>query len=318
MKALITGITGQDGRYLAEHLLRLGYRVFGGYRRSSSSVVPESVEAVPLELTEYESIRRAIERVEPDEIYNLAAQSHVGESFGCPLYTGDVNHLGVLRLLECVRETSIRVYQASTSEMFGGGVGLTESSPFAPRSPYAVAKLAAHHACGVYRRAYGVRVSCGILFNHESPLRSTQFVTRKITSHLARNKPFTLANVTSRRDWGHAADYVRAMHLMLQNDPDDFVIATGESHTVEEFVEEAEKHVSWAASYRVVRAEERPWDVTELEGDPSKAREKLGWTPMYDFSGLVKDMMDADAALGVREVEIGGEEKRGSKVVAIR
>jgi GDPmannose 4,6-dehydratase len=293
-RALITGITGQDGRYLAEHLQRLGYRVFGGYRRSSQVQVPDTAEAVPMELTEYESIRRAIERVKPDEIYNLAAQSHVGESFGCPLYTSDVNHLGVLRLLECVRETSIRVYQASTSEMYGGGRGLVETSLFAPRSPYAVAKLAAHHACGVYRKSYGVRVSCGILFNHESPLRGREFVTRKITSHLAQNKPFTLANVTSRRDWGHAADYVRAMHLMLQSEPDDFVVATGESHTVLEFVEEAEKHVPWVASYKVVEAQERPWDVTELEGDPTKAKEKLGWTPMYDFSGLVKDMMDSD------------------------
>jgi GDPmannose 4,6-dehydratase len=294
MKALITGVTGQDGRYLAEHLLRLGYRVFGGYRRSSQVLVPESVEAVPFEITEYESVRRAVERVEPDEIYNLAAQSHVGESFGCPLYTADVNHLGVLRILEVVRGTSIRLYQASTSEMYGGGRALDEESRFAPRSPYAVAKLAAHHACGLYRRAYGVGVSCGVLFNHESPRRGREFVTRKITSHLAQNKPFTLANVTSRRDWGHAADYVRAMHLMLQNEPDDFVVATGESHTVLEFVREAEKHVPWVASYKVVEAQERPWDVTELEGDPTKAREKLGWTPMYDFKALVKDMMDSD------------------------
>lgn len=294
MRALITGITGQDGRYLAEHLLGLGYRVFGGYRRSSSSVVPESVEAVPFELLEYESIKRAVERVEPDEIYNLGAQSHVGESFGSPLYTSEVNHLGVARLLEVVRGTDIRLYQASTSEMFGGGRKLREGSPFEPRSPYAVSKLAAHHLCGLYRRAYGVRVSCGILFNHESPLRGRDFVTRKITWHLSNNKPFTLANVTSRRDWGHAKDYVRAMHLMLQAEPDDFVIATGESHSVLDFVKEAEKHVPWTASYRVVEAEERPWDVTELEGDPSKAREKLGWEPEYDFPALVKDMMDSD------------------------
>lgn len=294
MKALITGITGQDGRYLAEHLLGLGYRVFGGYRRGSQTVVPEAVEAVPFELLEYESIKRAVERVRPDEIYNLGAQTHVGESFHCPVYTAEVNHLGVARLLEVVRGSDIRLYQASTSEMFGGGRLLRESSPFEPRSPYAVAKLAAHRLCGVYRRAYGVRVSCGILFNHESPLRSRDFVTRKITWHLANNKPFTLANVTSRRDWGHAKDYVRAMHLMLQNEPDDFVIATGESHTVLEFVEEAEKHVPWTASYKVVEAESRPWDVTELEGDPTKAREVLGWVPEYDFRALAKDMMNAD------------------------
>jgi GDPmannose 4,6-dehydratase len=297
MKALVTGITGQDGRYLAEHLLRLGYRVFGGYRRGSQTHLPESVEPVPLELLEYESIRRAVERVKPDEIYNLAAQSHVGESFGSPLYTSDVNHLGVARLLEVVRGTDIRLYQASTSEMFGGGRGLHEGSPFEPRSPYAVSKLAAHRLCGVYRQSYGVRVSCGILFNHESPLRGRDFVTRKITWHLAHNKPFTLANVTSRRDWGHAADYVRAMHLMLQHEPDDFVIATGESHTVLEFVEEAEKYVEWDAFYTIVEAEKRPWDVTELEGDPTKAKEKLGWKPAYDFKGLVADMMDWDRSL---------------------
>lgn len=302
MRALITGITGQDGRYLAEHLVRLGYRVFGGCRRGSQTCVPESVEAIPFELLEYESIKRAVERVRPDEIYNLGAQTHVGESFGCPLYTSDVNHLGVVRLLEVVRDTAIRVYQASTSEMFGGGVALSEESAFAPRSPYAVAKLAGHHACGLYRRAYGVRVSCGILFNHESPLRGRDFVTRKITSHLARNKPFTLANVTSRRDWGHAADYVKAMHLMLQAEPDDFVIATGESHTVLEFLEEAEKHVPWTASYKVVEAESRPWDVVELEGDPTKAREKLGWVPEHDFRALVADMMKADLAENQRRL----------------
>ena len=294
MKALITGVTGQDGHYLAKHLLGLGYRVFGGYRRSSSSVVPASVEPVPLELLEYESIRRAVERVKPDEIYNLGAQTHVGESFETPVYTSDVNHLGVLRLLEVVRGTGIRLYQASTSEMFGGGRALAEQGPFAPRSPYAAAKLSAHHDCQIYRMAYGVKVSCGILFNHESPLRGRGFVTRKITSHLASNEPFALANVTSRRDWGHAQDYVRAMHLMLQNEPDDFVVATGESHTVLDFVKEAERHVAWKAQYKIVEAEKRPWDVTELEGDSSKIR-ALGWAPEYDFHSLVADMMASDS-----------------------
>jgi GDPmannose 4,6-dehydratase len=295
VKALITGVTGQDGHYLAKHLLGLGYRVFGGYRRSSSSRVPPSVEPVPLELLEYESIRRAVERVKPDEIYNLGAQTHVGDSFGSPLYTSDTNYLGVARLLEVVRGTSTRLYQASTSEMYGGGRSLNEQSPFAPRSPYAVAKLAAHRLCGVYRAAYGVRVSCGILFNHESPLRGRDFVTRKITSNLASVNPFTLANVTSVRDWGHAEDYVRAMHLMLQHDPDDLVVATGESHTVLDFVKEAERHVSWKAQYKIVEVEQRPWDVTELEGDPSKIR-ALGWTPAYSFETLVEDMMRSDLA----------------------
>lgn len=293
MRALITGVTGQDGQYLAEYLLGLGYRVYGGYRRSSTSRVCEAVEPVPLELTEYESVRRAVERVRPDEIYNLGAQSHVGESFGCPLYTSDVNHAGVARLLEVVRETRIRVYQASTSEMFGGGTGLTETSGFAPRSPYAVAKLAAHHLCGVYRRGFGVRVSCGILFNHESPLRGRDFVTRKVTWHLGRNLPYTLANMTSRRDWGHAKDYVRAMHLMLQHDPDDYVVATGKSHSIADLVAEAEKHVPWESRHSIVVATERPWDVTELEGDPSKIM-ALGWKPEYDFSALIADMMRAD------------------------
>lgn len=296
MRALITGCGGQDGHYLAEHLLGLGYRVFGGYRRSSSSVVPASVEPVPLELLEYESVRRAVERVRPDEIYNLAAQSHVGESFDQPLYTEAVNSAGVLRLLEVVRGTSVRLYQASTSEMFGGGTGLTETSVFTPRSPYAVAKLAAHHLCGIYRRAYGVNVSSGILFNHESPIRPPQFVTRKITFHLANNIPFTLGNLTSRRDWGHAKDYVRAMHLMLQAEPDDFVVASGVSHSVEDFLHEAEKHVAWKARYTIVEHEKRPWDVESLEGDASKAREVLGWKPHYSFEDLVHQMMQSDLA----------------------
>ena len=295
MRALISGICGQDGQYLAKHLLGLGYRVYGGYRRSSTSVVPEAVEPVPMELTEYESVRRAIERVKPDEIYNLGAQSHVGESFGCPLYTSDVDYLGVVRILEVVRESRIRLYQASTSEMFGGGVGLTETSPFAPRSPYAVAKLAGHNACGLYRRAYGVHVSCGILFNHESPIRGRDFVTRKITYHVARDLPYSLANLSSRRDWGHAADYVRAMHLMLQSEPDDFVVATGETHSVQDFVTESEKHVKWKSKHSIVVATERPWDVTELEGCPEKIEKKLGWSPTIKFSGLVEDMMVNEA-----------------------
>lgn len=297
MKALITGVTGQDGQYLARHLLGLGYRVFGGYRRSSTSVVLEAVEPVPMELTEYESVRRAIERVKPDEVYNLAAQSHVGESFGCPLYTGEVNHLGVLRLLEVVRGSNAKVYQASTSEMFGGGRGLVETSQFSPRSPYAASKLAAHNTCGIYRRAYGVKVSCGILFNHESPLRHRDFVTRKVTYHVARDLPYTLANLTSRRDWGHAADYVRAMHLMLQSEPDDFVVATGESHSVQEFVAESEKHVPWKSKHSVVVATERPWDVTDLEGNPEKIEKKLKWAPTFGFKGLVEDMMTHERSI---------------------
>ncbi len=260
-------------------------------------VVPEGCEPVPLELGEFESVRRAIKRVEPDEIYNLGAQSHVGESFGCPLFTADVNHAGVLRILECLRETDIRLYQASTSEMYGGGTRLTEASPFAPRSPYAVAKLAAHQSVGLYRRAYRVRASCGVLFNHESPIRGRGFVTRKITHHLSRNEAFTLGNVLARRDWGHAEDYVKAMHLMLQHEPDDFVIATGMSHTVQDFLMEAEKHVTWKAQVTTCEGEMRPWDVQELSGDSTKARVLLGWKPVHNFESLVSDMMAHD--LGV-------------------
>ena len=292
MRALISGCGGQDGTYLSKYLIGWGYDVYGGYRRSSHGVLPEGVTPIPFELVEYESIARAIKKVRPDEIYNLGAQTHVGESFGQPLYTADVNYLGVVRILEALRETPIRLYQASTSEMFGGGTALTAQSAFAPRSPYAAAKLAAHHAVQIYRRSYGVRASSGILFNHESPLRGKDFVTRKITSHLALNKPFTLANVTSRRDWGHAEDYVRSMHMMLQHEPEDFVIATGKSRTVLDFVTEAEKHVSWKADYEIVEAQQRPWDVTELEGNAEAAHEKLGWKPKHTFETLVKDMME--------------------------
>jgi len=292
-RALITGCTGQDGHYLAQHLTTMGYKVYGGYRRSSNMTLPD-IERVPLEMTEYESIRRAVKSVRPDEIYNLAAQSHVGESFGSPQYTTDVDYLGVLRLLELLRDTKIRLYQASTSEMFGGGRNLSEESPFAPRSPYGVAKLAAHHLCTVYRKGYGVRVSCGILFNHESPLRGKEFVTRKITWNTANHKKFTLANLDSIRDWGHAKDYVRAMQMMLQYEPDDFVIATGKAHTIQDFINEV-KDLGFEPNFEVVEATQRPWDVTELHGDPSKAIEKLGWLPMYNFKALVKDMMYADA-----------------------
>lgn len=291
MRALITGVTGQDGHYLSKYLWEQGYEVYGGYRRSTGASFPD-VNLVPLEMTEYESIHRAIKSVNPDEIYNLAAQSHVGESFGCPVYTSDVNCLGVLRILDAIRETKIRLYQASTSEMFGGGGrGLNESSDFEARSPYAVAKIGAHNACGLYRRAYGVRVSCGILFNHESPLRGKDFVTQKIVHNSVRGSRFSLANLDSVRDWGHAADYVRAMHLMLQNEPDDFVIATGESHSIQDFVDEVKKQ-GYEPDFEVVEAQERPWDVKYLNGDASKAEKTLGWNREYDFLGLVKDMID--------------------------
>ena len=294
MRALITGCTGQDGFYLSAHLNKLGYDVYGGYRRSSNYELPPNVNPVPLEMSEYESVRKAIASTGVQEVYNLAAQSHVGESFNCPLYTSDINYRGVLRLLECIRGTQTRLYQASTSEMFGGGRGLNEETPFNPKSPYAIAKVAAHHACKMYRVAYKTRVSTGILFNHESPKRGADFVTRKVCRAAARDRPLELGNLSARRDWGHAKDYVRAMWLMMQNEPDDFVIATGESHSIGDLIDEAFSHVPYEPIVLNSPREKRPWDVDVLEGNASKAREVLGWKPKYDFKALIKDMMDAE------------------------
>jgi len=294
MKALITGCTGQDGYYLSEYLDSLGYKVYGGYRRSSSGEVPKWAEPVPLEMGEYESIKRAVDSIQPDEIYNLAAQSHVGESFHCPLYTFDINSRGLLRVLESVRGKSTRVYQASTSEMFGGGRGLSEESAFNPKSPYAIAKVAAHHTAKMYRVAYGTRVSCGILFNHESPRRGKNFVTRKACIAAANNRPLRLGNTAAKRDWGHAKDFVKAMHLMLQHTPDDFVIATGESFTVKHLVNKAFEIAGNEPNIIHSELEERPWDVEELEGDPSKAIRVLKWKREYDFDSLIKEMVESE------------------------
>ena len=291
MRALITGVTGQDGYYLSEHLNNLGYDVYGGYRRSSNMELPPNVDPVYMEMGEYESVVQAIKSTRPDEIYNLAAQSHVGESFKCPLYTEDINSRGLLRVLESVRGNKTRVYQASTSEMFGGGRNLNEDSPFNPKSPYAISKVSAHHFCKMYRRAYSVGVSTGILFNHESPRRGKDFVTRKVCIAAAHDRPLELGNLNARRDWGHARDYVEAMHLMLQNEPDDFVICTGKSHSIRELIDEAYSHVIWKPNILNSTREKRPWDVDVLEGDASKALDKLGWRPKYGFKALIKEMV---------------------------
>jgi GDPmannose 4,6-dehydratase len=294
MKALITGCGGQDGFYLSEYLNSLGYEVFGGYRRSSQGELPPNVNPVPLEMTEYESVKSAIDSTGAEEVYNLAAQSHVGESFNCPLYTANVNYQGLLRILECTRGRKTRIYHASTSEMFGGGRNLNESTPFRPRSPYAISKVAAHNACKMYAKAYGSRVSAGILFNHESPLRGKDFVTRKVCIAAAQDKELSLGSTNSYRDWGHAKDYVKAMHLILQHEPNDFVIATGKAHSIYELIVECYSHVPNSPRLHRVEANKRPWDVDLLEGDATKAREILGWVPEYDFKALIKDMMDSE------------------------
>jgi len=245
MRALVTGITGQDGAYLAQLLIQKGYEVYGAYRRSAQPNTERlerlgvEVEMVPFELGEYENIKRTIDKVKPDEIYNLAAMSFVGDSFELPLYTVDIDGMGVLRILEAIRGKNTRLYQASTSEMFGNAPApQSERTPFAPRSPYGCGKLLAHALCRNYRESYGTRVSCGILFNHESPLRGREFVTQKI-AHGIWGDTLALGNLEAKRDWGHARDYVESMWLMLQHDPDDFVVATGIAHSVQDFINAA-------------------------------------------------------------------------------
>lgn len=299
MRALITGITGQDGAYLARFLKQQGYEVFGGIRRSARpdtarlERLDTEVEFVPFELTEYETIKRTIRKVQPDEIYNLAAQSFVAESFNCPLYTSDVNGIGVLRILEAVRGTSIRLYQASTSEMYGNSPGpKNEKTPFAPRSPYGFSKVFAHNACVNYRESYDVQVSCGLLFNHESPLRGKEFVTQKI-AQAAWTGHVTLGNTQARRDWGHAQDYVEAMWMMLRRQPDDFVIATGKSHSIHEIIQIAEEVTQIPLAVHTSGSNLRPSDIHELIGDAEKAREVLKWEPKTTFRELIQEMVEA-------------------------
>ncbi|MER2526875.1 MAG: GDP-mannose 4,6-dehydratase [Candidatus Competibacter denitrificans] len=343
--ALITGITGQDGAYLAEFLLEKGYTVHGIKRRASSfntdridhlyqdPHAPDRRFVLHYgDLTDATNLIRVLQQVQPDEIYNLAAQSHVQVSFETPEYTANADALGTLRLLEGIRilglERKTRFYQASTSEMFGQAreIPQRETTPFHPRSPYGAAKVYGYWITVNYREAYGLHASNGILFNHESPIRGETFVTRKITRAVARiylgtQKTLHLGNLDAKRDWGHAADYIRAMWLMLQQDtPDDYVIATGETHTVREFVELAFRELHYQIEWGGTGADEigrdsrtgqvlvrvdsryfRPAEVDILLGDPSKAKAVLGWEPQVRFPELVKAMVEADLKTAQRD-----------------
>lgn len=329
--ALITGITGQDGAYLSKLLLDKGYRVVGSMRRTSGIgtwrlqdlQVMRDIEFVSMELTEDSNVRVVLENVQPDEIYNLAAQSFVGDSFRQPIYTSQVTAIGALRLLEGVRAVvpAARFYQASTSEMFGKvqEVPQNEITPFYPRSPYGVAKLFAHWTVVNYREAYGLHCCSGILFNHESPLRGVEFLPRKVTLGMAKyalrgEGPLRVGNLEAKRDWGHARDYVDAMWRMLQTTPVvDFVVATGRTHSVREFVEMAAKacgiFLDWQGTghneqgidrttgkivVSVDPAFYRPLEVDLLVGDSSRAKEVLGWSPTVQLEDLVAEMVEAD------------------------
>lgn len=312
MRALITGITGQDGSYLAEFLLEKGYNVFGMVRRSSTEPFDrltkfrDKITFVQADLLDQLSIINIIEESKPDEIYNLAAQSFVPASWSQPLLTGDFNALGVTRMLEAIRlvNKKIRFYQASSSEMFGKvrEVPQSEKTPFYPRSPYGVAKVYGHWITVNYRESYNIHANSGILFNHESPRRGLEFVTRKITDGAARIKlglsdKLALGNLDAERDWGFAGDYVRAMWLMLQQDqPGDYVIATGQTHSVKEFVEAAFGYLNLEYLDYVITDPRfvRPAEVDQLLGDPSLARKKLKWSTEVDFKALVKMMVEAD------------------------
>lgn len=312
--ALITGITGQDGSYLAELLLDKGYEVWGLVRRASTDPhdriahILDRVHLVAGDLSDQSSLIAAVEQADPDEVYNLAAQSFVGDSWRQALYTGEVDALGVTRMLDALLRVkpSARFYQASSSEMFGKvrEVPQNENTPFHPRSPYGVAKVYGYHITVNYRESFGMHASNGILFNHESPRRGLEFVTRKITDGVARIKlgicnDLRLGNLDAQRDWGYAGDYVKMMWLMLQQDePDDYVVATGLTHTVREFCEIAFEHVG--LDYREhVKIDERfvrPAEVDLLLGDASKAERVLGWKPEVSFRELVEMMVDADLA----------------------
>jgi len=321
-KALITGVTGQDGSYLAEFLLKQGYDVTGLRRRASQPIIERIRHLVDLRLEDGDlhdqaSMIRVLEAVRPDEVYNLAAQSFVGASWRQPLLTGEVCGLGVTRLLEAIRTVNpaIRFYQASSSEMFGRvrEVPQTEHTPFYPRSPYGVAKAYGHWITVNYRESYNLFACGGILFNHESPRRGIEFVTRKITNTVARiavglANELRLGNLQARRDWGFAGDYVRAMWLMLQQpQADDYVIATGETHSVEEFVTLAFEQVglNWRNHVVIDPSLFRPAEVDLLVGDASKARRALGWEPTVAFGNLVRMMVDADLKL-LRDRMTGG------------
>jgi GDPmannose 4,6-dehydratase len=333
-RALITGITGQDGAYLTEFLLGKGYEVHGVLRRASSfnterldhiyhdpHVAGPGLRLHYGDLTDGTALRRVLEKVQPQEVYNLAAQSHVKVSFEIPEYTGDVVAMGTLRLLDALRDhmettgATVRYYQASSSEMFGSAPPpQSEATPFHPRSPYAVSKLAAHWYVVNYRESYGLFGCNGILFNHESPRRGETFVTRKITRAAGRIKEglqdkLFLGNLDARRDWGFAGDYVEAMWLMLQQDaPDDYVVATGVSYSVRDFVAAtfAELGMDWEKFVEFDPRYLRPAEVDFLQGDASKARDKLGWKPRVDFKQLVKMMVAHDLDLARQEKTLKG------------
>ena len=316
--ALITGLTGQDGAYLAKHLLEHGYRVVGLVRRSASSDVIgerlrwlgviDDIELVDGNLIDLSNLIRTMQAYKPDEVYNLGAQSFVATSWQQPLLTGGVTAMGAANVLEAVRlaRPEARFYQASSSEMFGliQEAHQNERTPFHPRSPYGVAKLYAHWMTVNYRESFGLHASSGILFNHESPLRSIEFVTRKITDGVARiklgiAKDLALGNLDARRDWGHSRDYVRAMHLMLQqNVPDDYVVATGITTTVRDFCRIAFSYAGLDFREKVVVDPRfmRPAEVDVLQGDASKARERLGWSPVVGLEEMVAEMVEADLA----------------------
>ena len=318
-KALITGITGQDGSYLAEFLLAKGYEVHGVVRRSSNAnfsrleTIQDNLKIHHADLYDQLSLIEAVEAAEPDEVYNLAAQSFVPTSWRQPVLTGEFTGIGVTKVLEAIRSVNpkIRFYQASSSEMFGRAMEIPqkETTPFYPRSPYGVAKVYGHFITKNYRESYGMFAASGILFNHESPRRGLEFVTRKITDGAARikagrAKKLALGNLEAKRDWGYAADYVEAMWLMLQQDkPDDFVIATGETHTVREFCELAFERAGRNYREHVVVDPLflRPAEVDILIGDPSKAKRLLGWQPRTSFRELVHLMTDADLKLQLQQ-----------------
>ncbi len=330
-KALVTGITGQDGAYLAQFLLNKGYAVYGSYRRSSNLDfwrlnylgITDKVNLTCMELTDSASIIETIQRIQPDEIYNLAAQSFVASSFQQPVYTGDLDGLSVTRILDAIRliNPKIKFYQASTSEMFGKvqAVPQSETTPFYPRSPYGVAKLYGHWIVTNYRESYGLFACSGILFNHESPLRGLEFVTRKITSGIAavtagRQACVELGNMNAKRDWGFAGDYVQGMWMMLQQDqPDDYVLATGVTNSIRTFAELAAKGAGYELVWNGKDENEtgvdrktgktiikvnpqfyRPAEVELLLGDPSKAKAKLGWQPSMTMEKLAESMIKAD------------------------
>ena len=311
---LILGVTGQDGSYMANFLLKKGYNVYGSFRRTSHRLferleafdILEKIDLVKLDLTDQISINKAIKNIQPDELYNLAAQSFVGVSFDQPILTSNVNALGALQVFDAVKELSphTKVYQASSSEMFGNSDEVkNEFSRMYPASPYGISKVFAHKAAQHYRQAYEMFICGGILFNHESPYRGIEFVTRKITYTIARikhgkQKKLFLGNIGAKRDWGFAGDYIKAMWLMLQkNKPSDYVIATGKSHSVTEFLEYAFEYAglgNWKDYVEIDKKLIRPQDIDNLIGDATKAKNELNWKPSLTFHELIELMVDSD------------------------